>query len=87
MGDLMQRWDTLRNKVIDVLLDAADNQKQDEANGDAECEDKHPPFKTPRWTPKRVRQNEDSTAQEAVNCLKSLSKVVTAKDEHSVYGE
>ncbi|CAH1982702.1 unnamed protein product [Acanthoscelides obtectus] len=61
----------------DILLDTADNQKQDEANVNAECEDKHPPFKIPRWTPKRVRQNDDPTAQEAVNRLKSLSKVVT----------
>ncbi|CAH2015917.1 unnamed protein product, partial [Acanthoscelides obtectus] len=75
-----------QNKEDDVLLDTAENQKQDETNGDAECEDKHPPFKTSRWNPKRVRQSEDSTAQEAVNCLNSLSKVLTTRDEHSVYG-
>lgn len=70
------------------MLDTADNQEQDEANVDAESEDKHPPFKTPRGcTPKRVRKNEDSAAQQAVNCLKSLSEVVNSRDEHSVYGE
>lgn len=70
------------------MLDTADNQEQDEANVDAESEDKHPPFKTPRGcTPKRVRKNEDSAAQQAVNCLKSLSEVVNTRDEHSVYGE
>lgn len=72
----------------DSLLDTGDSQEQEEAlNVDAEREDDRPPFKTPRNPPKRVRKNEDSPAQQAVNCMKSLSEIVTTRDEHSVFGE
>ncbi|KAF5292384.1 hypothetical protein FQA39_LY03418 [Lamprigera yunnana] len=69
-------------------LDTDDSQGQEEAlNVDTEREDNSPAFRTPRYPPKRDRKNENSPAQEAVNCMQSLSKIVTTRVENSVFRE
>ena len=37
--------------------------------------------------PKRRKKNDETLAQEAVDCMKSLSEVVTKRDEYAVYVE
>lgn len=70
----------------DSLLDTGDHEEENETVH-VECEDNSPPFKPPGRAPKRVRKNEDSAAQQAVNCLKSLTQVVSSRDEYAVFGE
>jgi hypothetical protein len=37
--------------------------------------------------PKRGKKNDETLAQEEIGCMKSLSEVVTKRDEYAVYGE
>ncbi|XP_063594934.1 uncharacterized protein LOC134771909 [Penaeus indicus] len=50
-------------------------------------EDHGQSFQTPRNPPKRARKSEDSPVNEAVNCLKSLTHIVSGKDENSAFGD
>ena len=64
-------------------LETGDTQEQEDTlSEDTEHEDQRRSFKTPRNLPKRVRKNEDSPAQQAVNCMKSLSEIVATRDEN-----
>ena len=75
------------SETVNTENQIATEDQADTSIKEIEQEDHGQSFRTPRNPPKCAQKSEDSPANEAVKCIKSLTQTVSAKDENSAFGE